>query len=127
MASRVNGTEVLEIIDTELTVDQCEPFITAANLFVTNSLSNKGLSTATLKEIERWMAAHFLSQIDPREQVVRIDTIEVNVEGTTTQGLKNSRYGQQAILLDTTGTLAKIGYLKGKAIFTVQGENDANA
>ena len=127
MASRVNGTEVKEIIDVELTVDQCEPFITAANLFVTGYLSDKGLSTALLKEIERWMAAHFICKFDPREQVVRIDTIEVNLEGTTGMGLMSTGYGQQAVILDTSGTLAAVAKMRPKATFSVLGEDDANS
>lgn len=59
------------------------------------------------------------SIVDPREQVVRVGTIEVNLEGTTGQGLFFSRYGQQAMLLDVTGTLKKLN--QPRAIFSVQG------
>lgn len=123
MSSRVVGSEVKEIIDTELTDDQVEPFIQAATLLVDSYLSNKtDLSTAMLKEIERWLAAHFIaSSVDPREQVVRVGTIEVNLEGTTGQGLFFSRYGQQAMLLDVTGTLKRLN--QPKAVFSVQGES----
>lgn len=121
--SRVVGSEVKEIIDTELTEDQCEPFIQIATLMVDTYLVNKGLTTSMLKELERWLAAHFIAaSVDPREQTVRVGTIETNLEGTTGQGLSFSRYGQQAMVLDPTGTLKLLA--KPKAIFTVQGEVD---
>lgn len=123
MAVRVTEEEVKAIIDTELTVEQVEPFIAAASIMVDEYLSSKITNSTVLKEVERWLAAHLIaSGPDPREQEVRIGTIEVNLEGRTGQGLAFSRYGQQAMLLDTSGTLKNIG--KQKAIFTVQGDSE---
>ena len=104
MAARVTTADVLAIFDT--TIDTA-PFITVAHLFVDQRLLDQGLSEALLTEIERWTAAHFACMRDPREtDVKRLDTSMAFEHGPLGQGLKSTRYGQQAIALDPTGILA---------------------
>jgi cell division FtsZ-interacting protein ZapD len=109
MALRVTGDEVLEIMDTSLTVSQLETFATAANLLVTAKLGSEGLSTDLLKEIERYLTAHFASAVDPgvsREKIGEAEAYYMDQAGT---GLASTRYGQRVLLLDTTGKLARSG------------------
>ncbi|MGM0409194.1 MAG: hypothetical protein ACQEQF_00410 [Bacillota bacterium] len=120
MSNRVTSDEVKEIINTEITVD---PFITAANLIVTNKLGSSALGDELLKEIERWLSAHLVAVSDKRisqesmgDASVKFDT---NKKGL---GLDSTEYGQQVKLLDTTGTLSKLG-LK-KPVFNVMSEGD---
>ena len=123
MGIRVTGDEVKAIIDTELTAAQVDPFIEAASAMVDYYLSGKLSNTTLLRNIEKWLAAHLIAAgPDPREQEVRIGTVEVNLEGRTTTGLGFSRYGQQAMMLDPTGTLKNLG--KQVAKFTVLSESD---
>ncbi len=119
--ARVTDAEVKEIITTSITTTA---HITAANLLVTEHLASKNISDALLKEIERWLAAHFVAMTDPREHEVSVGTYEARAvfEGRTAMGLDHSRYGQQVKLLDPSGTLMNIG--APKALFKVMSEYD---
>jgi len=102
--ARTTDAQVKEILDTDV---NCDPFILAANLFVDQWLLDKGLSEPLLTEIERWVAAHFTCMLDPRESQKRMGDQAVTFEaGTLLEGLGFTRYGQQAMMLDPTGTLA---------------------
>ncbi len=122
MVNRVTTPEVKEIITTD--VVDIDPFIISANSLVTSELSGEGLGTVRLKEIERWLSAHFLvhsgSDSTPG-QIVEQSVGETRVrysEGQASFGnLDSTRYGKMAMLLDTTGKLASLG--KPRALFTV--------
>lgn len=109
---RVTDAEVREIIDIDPLITNIAPFITIANLMVTDKLGASGLSAEMLKEIERWLAAHFVAMRDPRVKSESIGGITTSYQGTTGEGLKSTLYGQQAVLMDTTGTLANLGMKK---------------
>lgn len=118
MANRCTGVEVKEIIDTTLTEVQVAPFITAANLTVTDILgASTVLSADQKKEIERWLAAHFVAVRDPRISAEKTADAGATYQGKTEMGLDSTFYGQQAKMLDTTGALANIG--KRKASMSV--------
>lgn len=124
MAARVTQEEVLEIIGTSLT--DLTVWINMANIFVEANLGSSGLAEATLKEIERNLAAHFLSNRDMRVSAEKVDVISQNYAGAYGLGLYGTLYGQTAILLDSTGTLgalAKKGYRK-TASMSVLGYHD---
>lgn len=107
MAVRVTDDEVKEIIDTSLS--DLTVFILVASQQVDRI---SGLGTAVLKEIERWLAAHFVAIRDKRTSKDNVLDSSHTYEGKTGMGLEFTRYGQQAKLLDTTGTLAKLGLRK---------------
>lgn len=109
---RCTGIEVKEILDTALTEGEIAPFITAANLIVTDMLSSSALSTAMLKEIERWLAAHFVAIRDPRISREKTEEAEATYHGKSDMGLNHTSYGQQVRLLDTTGAMANLGKRK---------------
>ena len=115
MTVRVSEDEVREII--EVDPELClSPFITVASLMVDAYLEPEGLTAALLKEIERWLAAHFVAVRDPREVSKTIDTASATFEEMKMgEGLKGTRYGQQALMLDTTGKLVNLN--KAKASF----------
>ena len=69
----------------------------------------------TLKEIERWLTAHFLSARDPRIASEKAGKSEWKYDGKTGLGLQSSKYGQQAMLLDHKGKLAQIDQAKRAA------------
>src|SRR5690606_1442192 len=106
------------IIDTEINL---APFITVAHVTVENTLAAAGVDEATLKEIERWLAAHFACVRDPRVRNKSVDDASVSYEGRfgMARGLESTQYGQQALALDYTGTLARLG--ERKATFSVIG------
>ena len=110
--ARVSATAVKDIIDTDLTVGQINAFINAANLVVTTQLASAGLGETLLTEIEKWLTAHLLSTRDQRtesESVGGGGGYSVRFQGKTSMGLDATIYGQQVKLLDTSGTLARLG------------------
>jgi len=117
MAVRVTDDEVKEIIDTTLT--DLTPFILVASQQVDRISTAGTLGAAVLKEIERWLAAHAVAMRDKRTSKDSVLDSSHTYEGKTGTGLDFTRYGQQAKLLDTTGTLAKLS--KQKAAMTYLG------
>jgi hypothetical protein len=118
--ARVTTSEVEDIIDTDLTDGQITAMIAIANLMVTNgpaTSSNPSLGADELKEIERWLSAHFVCVRDPVSLRAKLGDAEswnfpASVTTAWGKGLNLTPYGQQAIALDRTGILAKSGLMK---------------
>ena len=112
--ARVVDAEVKEIIETDLS--DTTPFITAANLVVTDRLGGSGLSDGQLKEIERWFAAHLVAIRDPISVSSKTgDATETFARGQLGKGLDSTPYGQTVKVLDVTGKMASLG--KKAAVF----------
>jgi len=115
MSIRVTEAEVLEIIDVDSSITNLIPFITAASLLVDEVLSDDtALSSSLLKEIERWLSAHFIAIRDPRVEMEKVgeaqNTYALGVKlGVRASMLDSTPYGQQAKALDITGRLSAIG------------------
>jgi hypothetical protein len=122
--ARVEPDEVKEIIDTSLTDSQINAFINSAHYLIQANLLNKGLSANILTQIELWLSAHFLAIRDQRVESEGVaGEWQARYQGKTGMGFSATTYGQQALLLDTTGTLASAGL---KAItFEVYSEQDS--
>jgi len=122
MANRVTGDEVKEIINTSLSASAVAPMITAANILVTARCESQGYSDAEMKEIERWLAAHFVTARD-RSTALASKTIgeasETYSQSTGAQmySLGSSPYGQHAMLLDYLGCLTTLGKQKAAMRF----------
>jgi len=113
--ARVTAAEVRQILPVPSTgdgsVDNTDlgAIIDVANRLVTDVLGSAGLSTARLKDVELYLAAHLLT-------IREMDfgaTIEQKVNETWAQyggrlksGLEFTRFGQTALVLDTSGKLA---------------------
>jgi hypothetical protein len=108
MATRATETEVKQIIDTDLTTEQVNPFLRAANLMVTNVLTDQEYSDESLKEIECWLAAHFVAIRDPRLTKEKIADAEDTYQGKFGERLNGTSYGQQVLLLEYKGILAEL-------------------
>lgn len=117
--ARVTATEVREIFDTDLVDEDLNQFINMANRFVTAVLATAGLAAATLTDIELLISAHFAALKDPRTSQEGLGEWSFTGQGTTAMNLDATFYGQQAKLLDTTGTLDEIAANKQKATITV--------
>lgn len=93
-----------------------EGFLADANLIITEDLAGKGLSAARLKTIEKYVAAHFSLMLTERGGLTSSRQGDSQDNYTSMSALGNkaiagfqlTRYGQQAILLDTSGTLAAL-------------------
>lgn len=122
--ARSTPDSVKDIIDTNLTDGQISAFINTAYQLVTQKLSSSGLGDDLLTEIETYLAAHLLSLRDQRVERESIaGEYSATYQGKTGMGLEATLYGQQVLLLDTTGSMAKLG-LK-KATFEVISEADS--
>lgn len=105
---RVTDAEVHAIIATPL--DPLTSFITTATTFVDSWLLSKGLPADVLKQIELYLAAHFVAVTDPRAQSIRDADTAVSLQlGKDGSGLCSTQYGSMAVMLDGSGTLAGIG------------------
>ena len=110
--ARVTQSEVEAILadDVPDEVADFTPFITAGNLIVTDNLSDSalGISTATLKEIERWIVAHLVRVRSPMASSEKAGPVSEAAQYKLGLNLQVTTYGQQAIMLDPTGTLAML-------------------
>ncbi|TXH42042.1 MAG: hypothetical protein E6Q97_36495 [Desulfurellales bacterium] len=123
MAMAISDSDVKAIIDTER---DTSPFITTAQLIVDEDLIGNSMSTERLDQIVLYLAAHFVCVTEERGGVTRsrLGDADESYRGidSTAQGLSSTRYGQQAMILDSTGLLAAKSTNGGlKAIFEVVG------
>lgn len=119
---RVTKEEVKELIRTSLDVTS---HIDTASLLVGESLVGQGMSDARLKLIELWLSAHFVAVAEERGALMGSEKGDSSEEykivvGT---GLNMTRFGQQAIALDTSGILAEQATTMKTAQFRVVQDN----
>ena len=103
------------IIELDPVIVSIAPFIAAASALVdgverrSDTLdSDEQLDSARLEIIETWLAAHFYAIRDPRPERERAGSVEVKHQTSVDLGLNVTHYGQQAMMLDTTGYLSEI-------------------
>jgi hypothetical protein len=116
MPARVTSDEVKEIIEVPSTLT-LTAFITAANVLVNQNLTASGLDDDLLKEIERWLAAHFAAirvrQLASQDIGEGKDQYQYKLD----LGLRVTMYGQQAIMLDPTGILDRLTHQRKQLMF----------
>jgi len=124
MAVRAVSAEVQQMLDN--TTDSVDLFIAQANLVVNELLLSKGLSDDRLGLIETYLAAHFavLSKEKGPLRRQRIGEAEEDYHQIYSAGFGATRLGQQAIMFDTSQTLAAQSDLASNpgirsALFTV--------
>ena len=110
--ARVTAVQVMEIISTSLSEEQINAFINTAHHVVEDRLGDAELGETLLTDIELWLSAHFLATRDQRAKSETVAEYSVTYQGNTDMGLKATIYGQQALALDYTGTLAALGLKK---------------
>jgi hypothetical protein len=118
MANRVTAAEVVEILEeasSSVTDKPLTPFIDLAHLVVEENLAAEGLTEARLKEIERWLSAHFYCILSPRANSESAGVSTSYEANSKAEGFQSTRYGLQACALDTTGTLMSFGTGKMKS------------
>jgi hypothetical protein len=111
MANRVTNAQVLAVMESGIGIrdDTVTACVTAANALtdkVSAADSGGALSTALLVEIERWLAAHFTSIAYMQSQSEKTEMAAQTFFGKVDLNLNQTRYGQQAVILDITGFLA---------------------
>lgn len=124
----VTSNQVKAIIVT--TIDNTAPFITVAQNLADEELAGKGLSGERIDSIVLYLSAHFVCLTEEfgglrRSRLGESDE-SYRVPGEKDTGLASTRFGQNALMLDTSSTLASLSTNKGlKALFTVIGDPTA--
>ena len=125
MAVRTTEAAVALIIEVDDNI-ALTSFIEVSNDLVTRVCADSDYMTAngydatTLELIERWLAAHFYAVRDPRTTQEKAGPVAATYESKVDLNLAITRYGQQAMLIDTGGALAALNgrVTKGKAKIT---------
>lgn len=114
----ITEDDVKALVDTNRDV---APFIADAGLIVSENLSGKGLSAGRLDLIHKYLAAHFVTLVEERGGLSRFKMGDASEEYAIQKGMgfAQTRYGQNALDLDTTGTLKGITSTDRKAEFRV--------
>lgn len=110
---RTTPTDVATIFDTDLDTSSggaLDQWVEIANTVVDDIAAEDGTISATrLTQIEKLLAAHYASAQDQRISNTSRETASVDYQGDTGMNLRGTKYGQQAIQLDPTGTLSTLG------------------
>lgn len=108
---RTTGTLVAGIIEVDPAVD-LTPFIMTATVLTTTACGGHGYSddgvNSQMEIIERWLAAHFYAIRDTQLTFAKAGTANVGFQTKLGLGLRLTSWGQQALILDTSGSLAAI-------------------
>ena len=109
-ANRVEEDDVLGIFVPDDSGLDLDPFISASHALVEDKLTDShiGHGETLLFEIEKWLAAHFAAVACRQPVSEEIGVAAINYGTKLGLGLDNTIYGQQAKLLDTSGTLARL-------------------
>lgn len=138
---RTTATAVRKIIEVDASViavdADMDPFIEAASAIVDDVCAtalkadgSAAYGATRLELIERWLTAHFIAVRDPRTTQEKAGTVGSTFEGSAAMHLNFTRYGQQAMMLDTQGGLAALqsSTTKGARVkvgVTYLGNNDS--
>lgn len=121
--SRISPLKVKELFGaTVLTEEQiANNMLRTANNLVTVHLKGLGLNDQTLADIELYLAAHFVALSEERGALTwsEIGDSRERYADIFDQGFHATRFGQQAVAMDTTGTLAAFSRPQQKASFRV--------
>ncbi len=107
--SRTTQDQVKKIIEYDAkSVPDVLPFIEVANFLVSTHCEPEGASEIELELVERWLSAHFYH--------LRIMEVASESAGPVSQtnqykvdlGFQVTRYGQQAIRIDSSGKLKQL-------------------
>lgn len=115
---RTTAIKVKEILSTTLSDAIVDAFILGANEIVTQVLGDDtDLTDAHKAEVERWLSAHLIASTRERQAKQEgAGGANITYQGETgIAGLSGTMYGQQAMLLDTTGKLALSDGVKKQA------------
>jgi len=107
----VTVADVREIVTTSLSDDAVTFFIGLAEAATGECAT--GWSDALTDQINRLVAAHFIEMVPGEAKTVTSvklgDASETYARASLGEGLKATLWGQQALLLDTTGCLQRLG------------------
>jgi len=126
MAHRVLPDEIKDVLVTALSNTEITIFIDAAHITVDALLDSAVLSAKQLKEIERYLTAHFIASTKERQiKSETVDGAKTDYGQMLGKGLDSTTYGQMAKQLDTSGALSADLGQKSVQFFAITSfEND---
>lgn len=109
--ARITVDELKEIYDTELTDAQLTAFIGIASRLVNTLATDPCHTAASLKDLELFLSAHYASARDQRaaDEGIGSGEYRVKYQGQWGMGFDGTSYGQTALQIDCSGTLANLG------------------
>jgi len=109
MAVRTTPEAVDLIISYDTTlIPDLTPFIASASLLVDTIVDiPTAPSDAILEVVERYLCAHLIGITDPRLGSEQVKSLQASYQYKLKEGLGLTHWGQTAMLLDTTGRLAR--------------------
>lgn len=118
--ARVTDTDVKELVEVDEDTDIDWAVETAYDV-VTKHLDGVVTPATLLTRIELFIAAHLVSLSVEKGAIVResTGTASANYANIYGEGFRATRWGQQALALDYTGTLLKMTNTKLRAEFDV--------
>jgi hypothetical protein len=112
MSVRITADEVKEIMDGLTATDPIiETFIVAASAVIDSVFAgDTTIGTTLLKELERWLTAHFIASTIFRQTAKeKLGEADVTYVGKWGEQLASTSYGQTVKLMDLTGKMSQIG------------------
>ena len=112
--ARTTVDQVEAIVDIDSGISLA-PFIEIANAIVTEKCAtatdadgNLVHDATRLELIERWLSAHFYHIRDNRPNIDKADVVSRAYRSKVDLGFNVTHYGQQAMLIDTSGALSRL-------------------
>ena len=107
--ARTDADKVKMILETDLSDPIIDAYIEGATELVTSLLDDKGLTDDLMENIERWLTAHMITVTRSREAIrQKAGPAEQEFSDVFEKRLDSTSYGQMAMALDPTGTLADL-------------------
>jgi uncharacterized UBP type Zn finger protein len=108
---RTTPGDVKTIFETDLSDSTIQEWIDVATLIVDDiEDADSSITNTRLERIEKLLSAHFAGTQDQRIAQTSAESKSVEFQGDTEMtDLRGTKYGQNAIALDPTGTLSTLG------------------
>ena len=126
MTRPVSPAQIRDLIETALDDATLQVFANDSHVIVSETIpSSAGVSEGRLEIIEKYLAAHFTALRDPRLTSEHVGPATSSYEGQSGLYLAHTRYGQQVMVLDPTGSFAAMdqgastGTVAELTVFTV--------
>lgn len=118
--ARITDTDVRELVELDDATD-IDWAVESAEDIVTTHLADVGHTDSILSRITLFIAAHFAALQSERGGLIRESTgvASANYANIYGEGFRSTRWGQQALALDSSGTLANVTQIRPRAQFQV--------
>lgn len=107
MSYRITDSDVEELVEVDASIS-LTPFIAASEELVTECCTDSDYSDTRLAMIQAWLCAHLYQLRDQAVSSESAKGVAVTYQHQIGLGLKQTKYGQTAMILDTAGNLSQL-------------------